>query len=449
MARLSGRSLRLRAQLVTIAVAVAPVLFVAASDLSDREVGSAMLARVQHVANAVAEGERDIDGLARAQGVWVRVVHPDGSVDEHDHAYVQGVADALFFGEDGAASLRQWDASQPGPAAQFGALAVGGTTSGCERVDKGRLLVCTAAVRTDTALLVVQDSSRRAIRAFYDPRYQLGRLTLFAAAVGIGMGAWLGWRLVRPVESLRNQVLARVGRADASPVELARDDEIGDLARAFNQLLATLDDRRRANETFAADLVHELKNPIAAVRTAADLMAGSADEVRRARIETILRDASGRLDRLVSAFLELARAEAGLAADAREEVDLRELAEGIASQWDEVEVVGAGRALVVPERMETALRNLVENAVAFARLGPEPHVTVRIDGGTLVVEDNGPGIPPEDLPRVFERFFTRRRQGGTGLGLPLARAIVEAHGGRISAANRPEGGARLVIELPD
>lgn len=439
MARLSARSLRLRALAVTLTAAVAPVLFVAASDYSDRQVGSELSARVEHAAAAMAAGERDVEGLARAQAVWIRIL--GDSPREYDGAPPPGTPEA-----HGLRALRAWDADEPPPADRaLVRAAAAAPRSRCDTVDGGRLLVCEAVVRTPEGPVLVMDGSRRAVRSFYDPRYELGRLTFFAVFLGLAVGAWLGWRMVKPIEAQLAEVLRRVDEGSAEPIPIDRDDEFGDLARAYNRLLARLEERRKANEAFAADLVHELKNPIAAVRTAAEILPGAADPERRERIDVILRDATRRMELLVRQFLELARAEAGLPQDPREKVDLRALIDAIVEPMEGASftVSGSGWVRAAPERLEAALRNVLENAAAFGR-----RVEVRVDGGDVEIDDDGPGFSPEDLPRVFDRYFTRRRDGGTGLGLPLARAIIEAHGGKIVAANRPEGGGRLRIHIP-
>jgi signal transduction histidine kinase len=462
---LRWRSLRVRVSALVAVVALAPLLFVWISDLSDREAGSLMRRRVDGAAAIVATRPAAAAEIAAQKSVRVRVLSPQGVLADHDHEGPRGIVSgfgAVFFGPDGAPSLREWDdAEPPAPTRALVTAAREGTPQSlCHAVDEGRLLVCEAAVRVQGSadVVLVQESSRRAIRALYDLRYQLAKLVLFSLATGLALAWWLGWRLVRPVETLRDQVQQRTRDGSTARVVLARDDEIGDLAVAFNGLLGALEDRRRENEQFATDLAHELKNPIAAVQTASELLRGPMDAARAARIERILADAGGRLDQLVGQFLELARAEGGLVAVEREEIELgalaRALVERIAPRAEgvEFEVTGEGRVTAAAERLETAVRNLLENAVAFARESPSPRVVVEVrrEGAEvhLGVADNGPGIATEDLPRVFERFFSRRRHGGTGLGLPLARAIAEAHGGRLTASNRPEGGARLELSLP-
>jgi signal transduction histidine kinase len=285
--------------------------------------------------------------------------------------------------------------------------------------------------------------------------------TLAILPLGIALGWWLGWRFVKPIEQMRAQLIAKAATAaPGADVDVGgRRDEFGDLTSAFNLLLGALDERRKANEAFVADLAHEFKNPVAAIRAAADALGpGAVDETRAARLQTALKDSSRRLDSLLTQFLELARAEAGMPREPRSVVELAPLIEGVVAGFtaDErfkqlrfsVERSDA-RVVGVPERLEAALRNLVDNAASFAR--SEVKVAFALDARTVAiqVQDDGPGIPAEDLPKVFDRFFTsRRHQRGTGLGLALVRAVVEAHGGAVVARSIPGQGATFEIRLP-
>jgi two-component system sensor histidine kinase ChvG len=349
--------------------------------------------------------------------------------------------------------------------------------TGCRASPAGKLLVChaTRAIVVDgnVEVLYVQESSRRAVRALYDLRYHLLRLSVLMLPLALGFSWWMGRRMVRPIEWLRERVLekARSGnpRADLDPPHV--DEEVAELATAFNDLLGALDDRRRANEAFVADLVHEFKNPVAAIRTCAEALgAGGVDEKRATRLAKILADSSTRLDALVSQFLELARAEAGMPNEARTVVDVAALARGVVGSTSPAHpgvrfVVNAEQeapVLGVSPRLESLIRNLVDNAGSFAGEGGEVRVSVQHDaagGVALEVGDTGPGIPEQDLPRVFERFFTTRavapageasaRRGkGSGLGLALVKAVAEAHGGEVSAASPPGDGALFRVRLP-
>lgn len=313
---------------------------------------------------------------------------------------------------------------------------------------RAMLVVCGAAA---APLLII---------AFSDLENWPVRMTIAVLGSAAVMAWWLGWRMVRPLRQLQKQAREEAARAapgGGRPSEhalvLKRDDEFGDLAAAFNALLAALEQRTRANESFVADLVHEVKNPAAAVRAAAEaLERGPADAARRERLARVLRDSSSRLDAVASRFLELARAEAGLSTEERGDVDLRALVEGLTAEVSQAHDAVAFRADCenatvhgVPSALESAVRNLLENAASFAPLGDgEAAVEVVLRGdarrAVLEVRDSGPGIAPEDRERVFDRFFTRRETGeGTGLGLALVRAVARSHGGDAEAVEAESG----------
>ena len=469
------RSLRLRAFVVVMLVVLAPLCFVWISNFADVSTGWQMQRRVERITERAVRHLEDgvsVDQLEYTSSwrrVRLRVVAADGEVvadiDNEALPELLSWAGALFFGPDGAPSLAEWDARQP-PLDQRPELAKAraeGTTSGCISADTRRLLICYAAQSHGDRVVYVQESSRRAIRGLYDVRYQLIKLALFTLGLGVMLAAWLSWRMVLPLEALRTQVLDRRATGTLEPVTLDRDDEFGDLAVAFNTLLATLEERNRDNEAFAADLVHELKNPVAAVAAAAESLESGRpiDAQRAARLARVLRSSSGRLDALASRFLELARAEAGLRAMPRDRLDLAQLLAGLLDTIREDEqfidvdftLQTSGPAVVIGggERLETALRNLLDNAARFAAARADGVVRVAVHTqGTLVrlmVSDNGAGIPQADLPRVFERFFSRRK-GGTGLGLALTHAIVVAHGGTIAVSSSQGEGTRFTVILP-
>jgi two-component system sensor histidine kinase ChvG len=248
------------------------------------------------------------------------------------------------------------------------------------------------------------------------------------------------------------------------PLELrvGGGEEMQDLAAAFNALLGALEERRGANAAFVADLVHEFKNPVATIRACADSLAESTiDADRAARLSRLLRDSSARLDTLVTQFLELARADAGMLHEPREVVDMSALAKGVvqvialaeryAGVRFEVDAPGPARVIGIAYRLDSVVRNLVENAASFSGDGGLVRVELRAVGEkvTLSVSDTGPGIEQEDLPKVFTRFFTTRgREQGSGLGLALTRAIIEAHGGAIGVQSSRSEGATFVVDLP-
>ncbi|GEM_PF-1685579 len=312
-----------------------------------------------------------------------------------------------------------------------------------------------------------------AATGFDTPPGELLRLTIAVIPVAIIVGWWLGWRMVLPIEDLRRQVLARtVDTGDQDALDIRRTDEFGNLAAAFNALLVQLEERNRANVDFAADLAHEFKNPVAAIRAAAEALdRGAVDEKRARRLAGILQRSSGRLDRLVTQLLELARAEAGMTGENWGPVDVSELARGVVEsaqldeRWSQVQFHFAtdGPAIVygVAGGLETAIRNLVLNAASFntgAECGEPGSVSVRVEHieaehtderVAIRVHDTGPGIAEKDLEHVFDRFFTTRggSKKGTGLGLSLVKAVAAAHRGIASVRSRVGEWTEFRLEL--
>jgi signal transduction histidine kinase len=488
------RSLRIKVLLVVAAVAMAPQLLVALWSTMERNIAGEMTVRVAYAANEAAQTITEhsaidaettlaLEEIAHSHGLRIRVFReglPLVDADSDRGTDLVHQIGMLFFGPDGAPSLDELDATLGPIAARHevtDALSTG-AASGCRTSPGGKLLLChgVQVIRgadTQTSVIYVQESSRRAVRALYDLRYQLARLSIVTLPLALALAYWMGKRVVGPIEHLRGQALASAGVvgslgpiAKTSPLVVPGQDEITDLAAAFNTLLRKLQHRQGENERFVADLVHELKNPVAAVRAAAEALTsseGAVDEARARRLGKVLNDSSARLDALVSQLLELARAEAGLASDERAEVDLAALARGlvesIRARYESVEITveapAEAKVVGVPHGLDTLLRNLIENAASFALpVGDAPaRVTVEVipegAGVRTRVTDSGPGIPAEALDRVFMRFFTTRgRARGTGLGLALVRAVAEAHGGSVEVTSEPGRGATFEVVLP-
>ncbi len=471
------RSLRVRAFIVAVLVAVLPLVMVASASMIESGVGERLREAVVAAAVEAAASPDDLDGIAARHGVHLRIVEPDGrvraSADHHDTGAGWAVGE-VFFGPDGAPSLAAFDRELGplGDRVEVRRALAGEVDGACHASTGGRLLEChgAAPIRRGDAIVAVahaQDASRRAIRALYDLRYQLIKLTLITVPCAIALGWWLGWRMVRPLERLRWQAVEQVDRLSRGvPLELGRRDEFGDLTIALNRLIGEVRGHAQAHEAALADLAHELKNPVAAIRAAAEALGERPDDAARARVLAgVIEDAGGRLDRLVHQFLELARAEAGLGGEAREAIDVGALACGVVDstradpRWAALrftcEVTGGGTeggtddgAIVgVPARIETALRNLVDNAASFAQTRVAVRVAIDPEVVHVEVEDDGPGIAAAELPRIFDRFHSKR-QRGTGLGLALVRAIAEAHGGRASVRSEPSRGSVFAVELP-
>lgn len=237
--------------------------------------------------------------------------------------------------------------------------------------------------------------------------------------------------------------------AELDPVLHSRVLEARELAAAMGTMSARLQERLRYISEFAGNVSHEFKTPVSSLRGTVELLRDDdamPPEQRARFLDNALEDLD-RLSRLVGGLLRLARAEEG---GDRRVFGLDEVLQGLAARHP---VVVAGRAGLVDanrEQVEAAAQNLVENALRHGGAGVEVRVTGWADADRtgLDVEDDGPGISPANLPRIFDRFFTTDRAGGgTGLGLALVRAIAQAHGGSVEAESRP-GHTRFRLALP-
>jgi two-component system sensor histidine kinase ChvG len=262
------------------------------------------------------------------------------------------------------------------------------------------------------------------------------------------------------------------GARPAIPDLRDRNDEIGDLSGALVEMTDALWQRLDAIERFAADVAHEIRNPLTSLKSAVETAARVADPARRDRLMQIIVDDVQRIDRLIGDIAGASRLDAELSRAAGESVDVGRLLETLA----EIQAATAGpgdprvvldlpaggglRVTGIEDRLGQVLRNLIANASSFSPPGGRIALSARRDGDMveIAVADEGPGIPPDLLERIFERFYSARPEGekfGThsGLGLSISRQIVAAHGGSIAAENigRPDGttaGARFLIRLP-
>jgi two-component system sensor histidine kinase ChvG len=311
---------------------------------------------------------------------------------------------------------------------------------------------------------------------------------LIAVAVTLVSSVLLNNLVARPVMRLAqaaDSIRLKRARILSLPDIAERDDEIGDLSRALEAMTSTLSDRMDATERFAADVSHEIKNPLTSIRSAVETLEMSPTPAAQARLLPILKNDVGRLDRLITDISNASRLDAELSREAPKRIDLAKLLGDIAALYQ-----GAAREdepkvslLPAPAGDETlrvvgregpigqVFRNLIDNARSFS---PEDGVvTLALRRGPLrtviaTVEDEGPGVPADNLESIFERFYTERPRSGpqgpsgpkrasfgghSGLGLSIARQIVEIHGGKIHAENKvgADGqitGARFVISFP-
>ncbi|MFD2250923.1 two-component system sensor histidine kinase ChvG [Pseudochelatococcus lubricantis] len=309
-------------------------------------------------------------------------------------------------------------------------------------------------------------------------RWALLRVFAVAAAVMTVLSVLLAGTIAGPVRRLA-EAAERVRRGIKSRQEIPdftdRSDEIGHLSGALRDMTQALYRRIDAIESFAADVAHELKNPLTSLRSAVETLPLARNDEARARLMAVIQQDVKRLDRLISDISDASRLDAELARIEAEPVDVLQLVEAVAAVARGVHdhpitvtvaaVDDPGRDFLVlgqDGRLGQVLNNLVDNALSFSPPDGEIRVSLAREGGDVVVavEDDGPGIPEHALERVFERFYTDRPEQkfgqNSGLGLSISRQIVEAHRGRIEAGNctpqpgAPEGraGARFVVRLP-
>jgi two-component system OmpR family sensor kinase len=241
---------------------------------------------------------------------------------------------------------------------------------------------------------------------------------------------------------------------------IGQHGEVGVLAEAFDRMLERLERAFRRQRDFVSDASHELRTPLAVLRAQAELLDRETDQRRRHEGTTTLLRRLDELDRVVGDMLTLASAEAGQLIEPRT-IELSEFFEDLRRDLPlfgerDFELHGvAGTLEADPDRLTQVLRNLVRNAVTHTDPGDRVLIEARPRNGRLEinVSDSGPGIPADQLERIFERFHRvdgsrSRDTGGSGLGLAIVRAIVEAHGGTVRAESSRGQGATFQIELP-
>jgi two-component system sensor histidine kinase ChvG len=311
----------------------------------------------------------------------------------------------------------------------------------------------------------------QAVRAV---RLDILRVFLIALVVTTLLSFYLAGTIARPVRRLAaaaERVRRGSGRQMAIPDFSARGDEIGDLSGALREMTSALWQRMDAIEGFAADVAHEIKNPLTSLRSAVETVSRIQDPAKREKLLAIVMEDVKRLDRLISDISDASRLDAELSRIAPEPVDVGHLLQTLADVHDATRGEDGPRLrLLLPEeplvvpgvegRLVQVFRNLIANAVSFSPPGGVIRLAARQDDDALVVliEDDGPGIPDGKLEAIFNRFYTERPSGekfGThsGLGLSISKQIVEAHRGMIRAENRRDAegrvvGARFIVRLP-
>lgn len=361
-------------------------------------------------------------------------------------------------------------------------LALRGETSAVVRVADDRSLVISVAVPVQRykqvlGALMLSRGGADIERAMRTVRFDILRIFLVALAVTVLLSLYLANQIARPVRRLAaaaDRVRRGTGRApEPIPDFTRRGDEIGELSAALREMTEALWRRIDAIERFAADVAHEIKNPLSSLRSAVETASRVTNPDQQRRLMQIIQEDVQRLDRLITDISDASRLDAELsrAETAPVEIDrmlsaLVEMHEATRAAPDAARltltVVGAGGLKVpgIDSRLVQVFRNLIANAISFSPPGGTIAMRAFRDGRfvAVTVEDEGPGIPEGKERAIFERFYSERPQGekfGThsGLGLSISKQIVEAHRGTIRAENRLDGegrvvGARFVVRLP-
>lgn len=348
------------------------------------------------------------------------------------------------------------------------------------RTKDNRLLVTVAEpVERDhhtVGIILLTREAREVDASLFAVRISVMALFFLALVLTVLLSWYLSLTIARPILRLAGvaaEMREGEGRAGGVPSALLqRRDEVGALATALSDSAQALWARMDAIERFAADVAHEIKNPLSSIRSAIETLRRIDDPVRQRQLLAIITQDVARLDRLISDVSDASRLDAELSRMAGQRVEvvpiLNALAELDEATRDtdndpklEVEAAGSGLAVwAVEDRLVQVLRNLIANAQSFSP--PRGHIWLRVrEAGDMVeiaVEDEGPGVPEGKLEHVFDRFYSERPEGErfgqhSGLGLSISRQIIEALHGRISAENRHDAdgkvlGARFVVLLP-
>lgn len=336
--------------------------------------------------------------------------------------------------------------------------------------------------------LMLSTDGRNIEQALRTVRRDILRLATATLVLTVLLSLYLAGTIARPIRHLaRAAERVRAGRtrsgiggtlgagaalANAIPDLTGRGDEIGDLSRALRDMTEALSRRLDAIDRFAADVAHELKNPLTSLKSAVETVARVRDPAVQQKLMAIVLEDVGRLDRLITDIAGASRVDAELSRTPAEPVDLAQMLTGLAealaavAKADQAQpsfvAIGPGPFAVmgIADRLGQVFRNVVANAQSFSPPNAEVRIALSRIATSIVatIDDDGPGIPPDKLDAIFERFYSERptsEKFGThsGLGLSISRQIIEAHGGTITAENRQNQagetvGARFVIQLP-
>lgn len=306
------------------------------------------------------------------------------------------------------------------------------------------------------------------LQDLYAVRLSVMRILVAALLAAFLVSVFFSTTIVRPLRQLRRdarRVLDRRGGLHGHFKGSARRDEIGELSRALERIMRRLDGHLRFIETFATDVSHELRNPLASIRNATEMLAEVNDPADRRRFVQMIEQEVARMEKLLAGVREISVIDARLGREEHAPLELGALLEKIVDGFRMREGARVRFELDVPpaplvvdaseDRLIQVFENVLDNAASFSPAGGAVRVSLRADANAAVVrvEDEGPGIPEAHIGRIFDRFFTyrpasaRRDSRHTGLGLAIVRSIVAGYGGSVMGMNG-ERGAAFEVRLP-
>lgn len=353
---------------------------------------------------------------------------------------------------------------------------LGGTWSARRKKPDGSLVLSVAVpvrnYKQILGVLLLSKGSEDIDAALYEVRLDILKIFAVVLMVTILLSFYLAGSIVRPIRRLAiaaERIRNGHHRQHVIPPMLGRNDEIGELASSLRRMTEALWARMDAIERFAADVSHEIKNPLTSLKSAVETAARLKDPVQLKRLMEIIVEDVGRLDRLITDISDASRLDAEISRAETGTVNLSSMLETLVDLHTVTSTQGPRLTLesppdIVVEGVESRLvqvfRNLIANAASFSPKDGEIAIRVAREGAGVVITitDGGPGIPPGKEAAIFERFYSERPEGekfGThsGLGLAISKQIIEAHGGTIEAANVADAsgavaGARFTVTLP-
>ncbi|MDC7221247.1 MAG: ATP-binding protein [Spirochaetales bacterium] len=308
--------------------------------------------------------------------------------------------------------------------------------------------------------VLVSKSTYRILNDLYKLRLDIIRIFMLALGCSVVLSLILAQRITVPVVKLSEQagnVLDRMGHFGEHFEEYGYKDEIGDLSRSLKTLSERLEKKIGFIDSMAADLVHELKNPVSSIRTSVELAEESEGEDQKAFLGRVNSELS-RMERLLDRLREITRIGAELDGEERIPLELVGFLKGIVDNYrsrSRIFLLYPREDLFLrinPDRMTQVISNLLDNALSFSPAEERVDLEVEEEEGSivLIVKDRGPGIPEGSLDNIFNRFYSDREEKGnhSGLGLAIVKEIVEGYDGQVSAANRKGGGSCFRVEFP-